>query len=404
MSISFLAACGSDGGAASTATVRDSAGVAIVENAGTGATWSDRQPWLVREEPEVDIGTLEGEEPYQLFRVTGALRLSDGRIVVANGGSSELRYFDANGEFLMSAGRQGSGPGEFERLGWVRSMPGDSVFAYDSSTRRVSVFDAAGEFVRSFQVTSPGERQFPLAQGMFDDGKVLVMNLNLFGADGPPPDGYQRRSDTYQVFSSQGELESEIGSFLGAETFMRSGREGGNTFISIAQIPFGHSPSAVAAGEHLVYGSSDTYEYGVYARDGSLLRIVRRAFEPRGVTDADLAAFIDRQVEDREGQQTRAEVEKQYADMPLPNTMPAYDDIERDAEGNIWVRDFSPDVDAPRTWTVFDSVGQMRGSLTVPAGVSVLQIGTDYVIGRWRDDLDVEHVRVYGIVKGGEYS
>ena len=55
-------------------------------------------------------------------------------------------------------------------------------------------------------------------------------------------------------------------------------------------------------------------------------------------------------------------------------------------------------------WTVFDSAGQMHGSLTMPAGVSVLQIGTDYVIGRWRDDLDVEHVRVYGIVKGGESS
>jgi len=230
------------------------------------------------------------------------------------------------------------------------------------------------------------------------------MTLNLFGADGPPPDGYQRRSDTYQVFSGQGELESEIGTFLGAETFMRSGRQGSNMFISMVQIPFGHSPSAVAAGEHLVYGSSDTYEYRVYARDGALLRIVRRDFEPRGVTDADLAAFIDRQVEDRDGQQTRAEVEKQYADMPLPSTMPAYDDIERDAEGNIWVRGFSAESDAPRTWTVFDSEGRMRGSLTVPAGVSVLQIGADYLIGRWRDDLDVEHVRVYGIVKGGEYS
>ena len=29
------------------------------------------------------------------------------------------------------------------------------------------------------------------------------------------------------------------------------------------------------------------------------------------------------------------------------------------------------------------------------------EIGADYVLGRWRDDLDVEHVQLYPLLKAG---
>jgi hypothetical protein len=34
-----------------------------------------------------------------------------------------------------------------------------------------------------------------------------------------------------------------------------------------------------------------------------------------------------------------------------------------------------------------------------PEGVRVFQIGTDYLLGRWRDELEVERVRAYELVK-----
>ena len=77
------------------AVVRDSADVRIVENPRPPS--QSRLAWQVSTEPAVSIGTLEGEEPYLLHRVQDALILPDGRIVVANSGSNELRVFDASG-------------------------------------------------------------------------------------------------------------------------------------------------------------------------------------------------------------------------------------------------------------------------------------------------------------------
>ena len=50
-------------------------------------------------------------------------------------------------------------------------------------------------------------------------------------------------------------------------------------------------------------------------------------------------------------------------------------------------------------WSVFDTEGVLQGTLSVPTGVTLIDIGDDYVLGMWRNDLDVEHVRLYELVK-----
>lgn len=114
-----LAACGAGDRAAGDVVVRDSSGVRIVES--PAPTWGRALPWTVSAEPIVTIGTVEGDAAYQLHRVGAALRLSDGRIVVANNGSSDLRYYDSAGRHVRTVGRRGEGPGEFSMLsGMVR--------------------------------------------------------------------------------------------------------------------------------------------------------------------------------------------------------------------------------------------------------------------------------------------
>ena len=106
--------------------VRDSAGIRIVEN--TTPLWQEGEEWHLSPEPVVDIGGGDVEEN-QLFRVAGALRLSDGRIVVGNGGTHELRFYTGDGAFVRSVGRRSDGPGEFQDLRWVRRLRGDSLIA-----------------------------------------------------------------------------------------------------------------------------------------------------------------------------------------------------------------------------------------------------------------------------------
>lgn len=66
--------------------MRDSAGVTIVENPAT--TSAGLGEWALDSTPVVDIGALEGGEGETLFQVRDALKLSDGRLVVALANSS----------------------------------------------------------------------------------------------------------------------------------------------------------------------------------------------------------------------------------------------------------------------------------------------------------------------------
>jgi hypothetical protein len=52
-------------------------------------------------------------------------------------------------------------------------------------------------------------------------------------------------------------------------------------------------------------------------------------------------------------------------------------------------------ISTPTSWRVFDKAGKWLGTVTLPARFNPMDIGTDYVLGLWRDEDDVEHVRMY---------
>jgi hypothetical protein len=111
----LMAGCAesNDARSAPQSVVRDSAGVTIVDNEMPQP--DSRLTWSISADPTLSIGTLEGEEAYQLFRVSDAMRLDDGRIVVVNGGSNEMRVFDAAGVHLASWGGEDH---RDRRMGW----------------------------------------------------------------------------------------------------------------------------------------------------------------------------------------------------------------------------------------------------------------------------------------------
>ena len=52
-------------------------------------------------------------------------------------------------------------------------------------------------------------------------------------------------------------------------------------------------------------------------------------------------------------------------------------------------------------WTVFDPRGRMLGTIETPGSGRVTEIGEDYLLGIWTDELDVEQVRMYRLYKEG---
>ncbi len=135
----FSAACAPDSGSSGGFAQRDSAGIRIVEN--SAPAWSEGEGWRLSDEPTLEIGVLDGAPEYQFYRAFDGARLSDGRIVVANAGTHELRVYDSNGDFLGSSGREGAGPGEFKNIGVLEVFAYDSLLTWDWGNNRSQVFD-----------------------------------------------------------------------------------------------------------------------------------------------------------------------------------------------------------------------------------------------------------------------
>ena len=53
------------------------------------------------------------------------------------------------------------------------------------------------------------------------------------------------------------------------------------------------------------------------------------------------------------------------------------------------------------TWDVFDPDSRWITTLTLPLSLEMSDIGEDYILGVWKDDLDVEYVRMYALDRAG---
>ncbi len=93
-----------------------------------------------------------------------------------------------------------------------------------------------------------------------------------------------------------------------------------------------------------------------------------------------------------------------FAEMPIPRTFPAFSDLEVDATGHVWVGEYRRPGDERPRWSVFDSEGRLLGSVGTPPGLTIFEIGGDYVLGRSTDEFDVEHVRVHQLIKPSDPS
>ena len=384
--------------------VRDSAGITIVESRRPAP--GSRLPWEVSAEPRVSIGAALGEADYQLYEVGDATRLADGRIVVANGGSNELLVFDPAGSYLDAWASQGEGPGEFLSLATVHRWAGDSLVAADSEQGRVSIFDLQGNHGRTTTLRGePGGMFRSISNdptehrmmGLLPDGTILTRDIG-----GVMTQGLWRWDHTYGLAGADGSSNTSLGDYPGPETYSESVHVEEERMVYVMPIrhPFGKTTFTAVWADLVAVGRNETYEIRAFATDGSLSRIVRRDHEPGTPTQEQQDARIRERYADRP-EEDRARRLEVAANMPLAETFPAYSNIKSDALGHLWVAEFQlPGEEHDFTlWTVFDQEGRALGFVETPSGLTIHEIGADYILGRRTGDMDVESVELWGLTR-----
>jgi hypothetical protein len=94
------------------------------------------------------------------------------------------------------------------------------------------------------------------------------------------------------------------------------------------------------------------------------------------------------------------EIQRMLQAVPMPATRPSYSQIRFDAVGNLWVEVGPSDSEpgAALEHLVFDEAGSFLGTVLLPP-LRVLEIGSDYVLGVHRDELEVEYLQLFDLQK-----
>jgi hypothetical protein len=377
--------------------MRDSAGLTIVENDLARSAAACTIPAT----PSVSIGTDVGEEPYQLHRVMGARRLSDGRIVVVNQGSQQIRFYDQSGKFLTQAGREGRGPGEFANAFQLWILPGDSIWVGDYDPWQFLIFGPDGTWTRTVR-PRPQYINSPSVMSVLDDGRSVL-------AEDPVQErsasGFTLQRITIVMHAPDGALIDTLGTYpngrignLGDEP---SGPWGAPLFESFTR--------ASAAGSRIVVGHGSVPELFVHRVSDSLPleRVIRWTTGDRTIS-SDLVAAERKRIRDQystlEPAMFRRMVEPLVReDRPVADRFPAFASITIGRDGRTWLREHpTPDRANSRIYLVFDPDGRFVCRADLPGFDNVVDFGKDYLLAHDRDSLGVERVLQYPLATPDE--
>lgn len=224
---------------------------------------------------------------------------------------------------------------------------------------------------------------------MLKDGSIL-------GRTGEVAGGECRRSrETYELRRGEGASPVGFGTHPGQE-FSVGLVEG----IAVrGLLPFGRSPWEAQWGGRVILTTDDNYEIRAYdPLTGALVRIVRREHENRAPTRGEIeealedalkgAGLIGKFLE---------QAGRDCGSLPVVERFPAFGKLLTDPLDHLWVREATlPGMDRPAPlWTVFDPEGRALGFIETPDGLTVYEIGADYLLGLATDEMGVESVQLW---------
>jgi hypothetical protein len=336
-------------------TMRDSAGIRIVENRARSTT-----PITFRlgATPLLNIGGVESDPAVEFDHKQGNLRavqLSNGGLAVID--TARVHFFDSRGTRTKISGTAGRGPLELLYMTAICLTRGDTVIVSDSRNNRLALLDRNGSVFRTIPRQPSTYLGFNACLG---DGTFIME----------------------QTASAPGQPT--------ITTFLRM-RTDGSTVNSIGPIT-GPSPGTVtgslrhaASGNHIYLSYPAETQIRVLNASGVVTKLIRTA-DPLQRLSADEIA--------RRTNSARATADRTGRPMiPVPTHYSAFGEIVVGSNGWLWVEENNNVSSEPKTWVAFDENGAMAGRLrlfgSISAGDAPVVIGFGpgtVLLRRWDKD------------------
>ena len=396
----LAAACGGEAGSSTewSGTVEDSAGVRIVRNS-LQPMWGEGDAWGFEE--VLAIGEAAGDPDYQFGQIAGLDATSDGRILVLDNQALHVKVFSADGVFERTIGQGGSGPGEFgPGAALLMVGAGDTVIVPDAGNQRVNVILLGEGESTSFPLSF--EEGIPMRWQVSNSGILAVQRraLNLPNQEAVNVDLIARQAYDGTI----------------VDTMLTPPR--GETFSFGSGLPefhfFAPEPTWTLLNDGtFVHAVNNEYRINVAGPDASVVRVITMPSEPVPVSEEDkeiITELIMRLMEEQ-GVPPQA-LDGIRQGITYEDVFPAFTQMRNGPEQSLWVQrigvpsdmtedeqeNWNPLLDqGSDDWDVFDADGRYLGVVTMPDRFSAFSLKGDLLYGVWRDEFEVQYVKVYRI-------
>jgi hypothetical protein len=243
---------------------------------------------------DLTIGVKEGDENYMFGSRFLYINVDDdGNIYGVDWDRKRIQKYDPEGQYLLTIGRHGQGPGEFGNV-WAPHFDKDNhLYVRDIVNHKVSFFDLNGTLAREIkmplkagdiQVNSRGEYVAYVNEEKSDPklGMRVIFSHGLFDKDLNPLAVFQQTTWTPTPPSGRG--PEAFAKYLGD---------------SMSKGALGPEVTLVLARDDRIYvGFPETYEIRVYSPAGKPERLIRKDQPPQPVTEIHKKDYAARQERD----------------------------------------------------------------------------------------------------------
>lgn len=336
---------------------------------------------------DLTIGSIdETRDTYIFGNVSGLLLLDDGRILVADNTTHDVRLFGPDGKHQFTIGRRGAGPGDLTRPCCLTIAGDGQLWIRDNGNRRYSIFQIGpteGKFVQTVRTHVSSPQSFAGRVAWDSRGRIVdigQLDINTQQRAFVDANGSVVRWDTLKPPPSESLAVMQV----------RRRVEGG---VSTYYWYQPHGPDALRAfgpGGETADAVSSNYSVSWFDAERNRVTLIQRAIpgpELSARERREAHAELDRNAKD-------AGVARSSIPYGVPRRKAPLRDLGFDLDGRLWVEKSVAD-GQPREADVYDRRGTLVAVMTWPShirldhrtvrgqagvGVAVDSLGTNTVV------------------------
>lgn len=235
---------------------------------------------------ELTLGKVKGNPHYVFSEYISFTVDGKGNIYVLDLREKSVRKFDKKGNYQLTIGCEGQGPGEFTFPKEIRYLADGYIIVFEGETQKFSYFTVDGDFVKSGRfknlLLAP---YFGLSNGNFiatnvlRDSKKAALVTGVFDANSELIFAlHEQELEPYKPWPRQDDVDARTKRL--AEMWSK------RAFRS-------ETVTALDVDENIYFAFSENYEIKVYSSNGELKRVIKTELPFLPVEKKDRSRFMD---------------------------------------------------------------------------------------------------------------